>query len=77
MTRPNAAALGGRIVTRKSGLIASARQMRVRRPLVRGGEDMGTWTAAYERLVELRDSGATTEEVEQAAGAELDQLLQE
>jgi hypothetical protein len=38
---------------------------------------MGTWTAAYERLVELRDSGATTEEVEQAAGAELDQLLQE
>jgi hypothetical protein len=38
---------------------------------------MGTWTEAYERLVDLKNSGATTEEVEQAAGAELDQLLQE
>lgn len=35
----------------------------------------GSWRAAADRLHELRESGATVEQVEQAADRELDTLL--
>jgi hypothetical protein len=36
---------------------------------------MGNWTDAYERLRDLSDSGASIEEIEEAAAKELNQLL--
>lgn len=36
---------------------------------------MGNWADAYERLRDLSESGASTEQVEEAAAQELDRLL--
>lgn len=36
---------------------------------------MGNWTDAYERLRDLSNSGASPEQVEEAAAQEFDRLL--